>query len=245
MSSLFVSQILLTTMMVLKQAYGPALLAIVPFIPNVHFRDSMRLTFHRAYEDASLFHVSELDGHDLLATTSPELRESFRRFLVDAHKAAYVPVCLARGATKDPRRKSFVFTSEPACVVKHDSDVLDTPRPDVNVLSYGQQFSFGHTHTSAGATSPAPAGVSQLIGDELHTSPLPIRSESYTESYTQFGVSLRRVATRYLTELETSGRQFNDDGSVTTTIVTPRSSSPRYVAVGPQNANLSSTEKVD
>ena len=245
MSSLLVSQILLTAMMVLKQAYGPAFLAIIPFFPSVQFRDSMRLTFHRAYEDASLFHVSELDGHDLQATASPELRESFRRFLVDAHKAAYVPVCLARGATKDARRKSFVFTSEPSCVVRHDLDVMDTPRPGVNVPLHGSQFSFGRTPSSAGATMAAPVVQRGFLSGGLHPSPLTAKGDSYTESYTQFGVSLRRVATRCLSDLETSGVQFNDDGSVTTSIATPRSSSPRNVAVGPQKVDQGSTEKDD
>lgn len=245
MSALFVGQIILTAMMILKQAFWPAFLAIVPFIPSVHFRDSMRSTFHRAYEDASLFHVSDLDGHDLKEATSPELRESFRRFLVDAHKAAYVPVCLARGAAKDPRKKSFVFTSEPACVVKHDSDVIDTPRPGANALSYGPQFSFGRSPLFSGGAVPPSAEHSRSISGGLNPSPLTIRSESYTESYTQFGVSLRRVATRSLSDLETSGIQINDDGSVTTSIGTPRSATLRNVAVDPQNANQSSTDKID
>ena len=241
MSALFVGQIILTAMMILKQAFGPAFLAIIPFIPSVHFRDSMRSTFHRAYEDASLFHVSDLDGHDLKEATSPELRESFRRFLVDAHKAAYVPVCLARGAAKDPRKKSFVFTSEPACVVKHDSDVIDTPRPGTNAPSHGSNFAFGRNPSFGGGAFPPSAEHSRFTSGGSHAPPLTIRSESYT----QFGVSLRRVATRSLSDLETSGIQINDDGSVTTSIGTPRSSTPLNVAVGTQNANQSSTDKDD
>jgi hypothetical protein len=188
MSSLFVGQILLTAMLVLKQAYGPCVLAILPFVPSYLFRESMRSTFHRPYADASLFHTADLDGLDVNEPTSPDIRESFRRFLVDAHKAAYVPVCLARGAPKEDSKKTYVFTSEPACVVKHTLDTLDTPRPGANAVPYASKFSFGRTSTSS--DDPPPFRGRAMSGD-LSRVPTPIK-----DTYTQYGVTLRRVATR-------------------------------------------------
>jgi len=212
MSSLFVGQILMTTMMVLKQAYGPSFFAALPFIPTYLFRNATRSTFLRAYMDASLFHTSELDGLDVKEATSPELRESFRRFLVDAHKAAYIPVCLARGAAKDESKKSYVFTSQPSCVVKHDTDTLDTPRPGMN----GSHFPFGNTATSSDA--PLPPAFQGHAATRTGGGSLTMPS---TEARTQFGVSLRRVGPR-----SASGVHLNDDGSVTS-ILTPSSVSPR------------------
>ena len=233
MSSLFVGQIILTAMLILKQAFGPACLAILPFFPCVLFRDSMRLTFQRAFADASLFHTSDLDGLEVKEATSPELRESFRRFLVDAHKAAYVPVCLARGATRDSPLKSCVFTSEPACVVKHDSDVVDTPRIATSAPQLGPKFSFGGISSNRDAEVRTSSLLNRSATGYMQASP----NVNTTESYTQFGVTLRRVTTKCLSELETSGIQINDDGSVTTSIVTPRSSSPHNVGVNTRTDN--------
>eukprot|EP00547_Thalassionema_nitzschioides_P003598 CAMPEP_0194208912 /NCGR_PEP_ID=MMETSP0156-20130528/7215_1 /TAXON_ID=33649 /ORGANISM="Thalassionema nitzschioides, Strain L26-B" /LENGTH=1137 /DNA_ID=CAMNT_0038935977 /DNA_START=263 /DNA_END=3676 /DNA_ORIENTATION=- len=122
-TSLLVGQIMMTIMMLFKQAYGASVLAFIPFFPTYFWRQSTLATFRRAYQDASLFHTSELDGLEPHEKTSHDLRESFRRFLVDAHKAAYVPVCLARSANRESAKGSYVFTSEPACVINHDNDV--------------------------------------------------------------------------------------------------------------------------
>mmetsp|Transcript_2086 Transcript_2086/g.3075 ORF Transcript_2086/g.3075 Transcript_2086/m.3075 type:complete len:165 (+) Transcript_2086:1-495(+) len=59
--------------------------------------------------------MSLLDGWDNSLPTTVEKREEFRKFLVDAHKAAYIPVCIAGGAT-------HVLTAEPAVVVASDND---------------------------------------------------------------------------------------------------------------------------
>lgn len=195
MSSLFVSQIIMTAMMVLKQAYGPAVLAAVPFIPTYLFRAAMRRTFLRAFNDASLFNTSELDGLDIQNFPNRDLREGFRRFMVDAHKAAYVPVCLARGKVQDGNEAAYVFTSEPSCVVDHVSDIMlpgDTPRGPTD-----------DSHVGFRSTSP----ISNVD-----------RSQS---AYTQFGVSLRRISPRNDTASALCGISLNDDGSVTTSIATP------------------------
>ena len=119
MSSMFTAVILLTAMMALKQAYLPAFFASLPFIPMIFFRICMLRRFFKPFLDTSLYTSSSLDGWDIDVPTSLERREEFRRFLVDAHKAAYVPVCLASSAE--------VLTAEPAIVVPCDNDKDLTP----------------------------------------------------------------------------------------------------------------------
>jgi len=102
-------------MMVLKEAIGPCLLAAMPIIPTLLYRTRMKARFGRAYEDAGLLQTSLLDEWDSSLPTSTHQREEFRRFLVDAHKAAYIPVCIAGDATS-------VLTAEPAVVVPLDHD---------------------------------------------------------------------------------------------------------------------------
>jgi len=81
----------------------------IPKLPDLIKR------FRKAYEDAGLLQTSNLDGWDNTMPTSVEKREEFRQFLVDAHKAAYIPVCIAGGATN-------ILTAEPAVVIPSDND---------------------------------------------------------------------------------------------------------------------------
>ena len=115
-SSMFVGQILLGTMMVLKGSLGPALLGAAPFIPTYLFRDSMRRKYLRAFSDVGLLQTSLLDGWDTAKPESSDTREARRQFLVDAHKAAYVPVCIAGTSSNDK------LTAEPAVVIPTLSD---------------------------------------------------------------------------------------------------------------------------
>ena len=89
-TSVFVGQFLLTLQMVLKDAFGPAIVAAIPAIPTYLYRKHLLTTFKRAYADAGLLQTSLLDGWDNTVPTTIEAREEFRRFLVDAHKAAYI-----------------------------------------------------------------------------------------------------------------------------------------------------------
>jgi hypothetical protein len=108
-TSLYMGQFLLTLQMALRDALGPALFAGLPAIPTYLYRNYLHKRFKRAYEDAGLLQTSLLDGWDNTIPSSAEKREEFRRFLVDAHKAAYIPVCIAGGATN-------ILTAEPAVV---------------------------------------------------------------------------------------------------------------------------------
>jgi hypothetical protein len=94
-SALFMAQILLTTQMVLKAAVGPAVVAALPLLPTLIIYRGINKRFRRAFTDAALLQTSLLDGWDTNEESTIEKREEFRRFLVDAHKAAYVPICIA------------------------------------------------------------------------------------------------------------------------------------------------------
>lgn len=114
-ASLFMGQILLTLQMVLRDAYGPALISAFPAIPTYLYRNYMIKRFKPAFEDAGLLQTSLLDGWDNTVPTSVDKREEFRKFLINAHKAAYIPVCIAGGATN-------ILTAEPAVVVPSEND---------------------------------------------------------------------------------------------------------------------------
>jgi hypothetical protein len=116
-SSLLLAHILMITMLSLKKAVGPAIVAFIPFLPTLLFRHEIRKLYLRPYLDAGLVQTSMLDGWDNQETTSQKKREDFRRFLVDAHKASYVPVCIA--GSKE------IMTAEPAVVIAHDNDEGD------------------------------------------------------------------------------------------------------------------------
>lgn len=114
-SGIIAGQILLIAMLVLKRAVGPALLASVPLVPTLWFRYFVRRRYLRAFNDAALLQTSLLDGWDTNVVTSEAKREDFRKFLVDCHKAAYVPVCIAGD-------QSTTLTAEPAVVVPIEFD---------------------------------------------------------------------------------------------------------------------------
>jgi hypothetical protein len=104
-------------MMTLKRAPGPALLAAFALIPTLFFRAMTNQKFHRAYQDAGLLQTSRLDGWGRAEPTPMKTREEFRRWLVDCHKASFVPICLAG--------LDNFLTAEPAVVVANDDDVVE------------------------------------------------------------------------------------------------------------------------
>lgn len=78
--------------LILKQATGPAILAGLSLGPTLYFNYEMRKRYLRSYEDAALCQTSMLDGWYDESEFTFNKREEFRRFLVDAHKAAYVRI---------------------------------------------------------------------------------------------------------------------------------------------------------
>jgi hypothetical protein len=116
-------QILLCVQMVLKAAVGPAVVAGVPIFVTLLFYNAMNKRYRRPFKDTALLQTSLLDGWDTRQTQTFEEREEFRKWLVDSHKAAYVPVCIAGND------KETTLTSEPAVtipMVKQDVDEFAT-----------------------------------------------------------------------------------------------------------------------
>lgn len=114
-TSILMGQFLLMLQMILREAYGPAAVAAFPALPTILFRRYIVQRFRAAYDDCGLLQTSLLDGWDNKIPTTVEKRENFRQFLVDAHKAAYIPACIAGGATN-------ILTAEPAVVIPSEND---------------------------------------------------------------------------------------------------------------------------
>jgi hypothetical protein len=112
--SFYCPQVLLTTMMLLKYAYGPAALAGLSLFPTHMFGVIAKDRFLRCYQDAGLLQTSQLDGWDTSKPTSVEMRKEYRNWLVDCHKASFVPICLAG-------LDNFI-TAEPSVVVPTERD---------------------------------------------------------------------------------------------------------------------------
>ena len=189
-TSLFMGQFLLTMQMVLANAYGPALFAAIPALPTYLYRTFLISSFRKAYDDAGLLQTSLLDGWDNAIPTSVEKREEFRQFLVDAHKAAYIPVCIAGGATN-------ILTAEPAVVMPSENDDL---------LGYADMENFGDC--GVGADEPlSPYLADQSLKDQSSYSGDATAHSPATFS-NQPGACMRRTVT-----LRDSSPALSDRGS--------------------------------
>ena len=157
-SSLLVGQIILVTMMSLREAPGPAVMAGIPLIPTLVYRNTYRARYYKAFTDAALLQTSLLDGWDNTIPSSMEKREDFRQFLVDAHKAAYIPICIASHDTSP-------LTAQPAIVVPKDGDVGLVP-------DFGSDENTEHGHETITPFTPRTdqLGVSMR---RLATAPIP------------------------------------------------------------------------
>jgi hypothetical protein len=188
-SSLCVAQVLLTTVMSLKEAFGPAVLAALPLLPIIMHRRSHRKRFLRAYNDAALLQTSSLDGWDNNMITSPEVRDEYRKFLVDAHKAAYVPICIAGGST-------LALTAEPALVIPHNDDLL-MPTPLQNMPSTDLDSRMGNIQPiysmdrSPTITSPLGA-ITERAKFQPHASMRRMRTFSQNDQFAGFSADTQQ-----------------------------------------------------
>jgi len=127
MISIIVSQILLAISFFLKKAFLVAIICTFSLIPTWTFKSVCKDTFEQSYNDAALLQTSELDGWNVQEETSMTERERYRKWVVDCHKASYVPVCV--------NAEDNFLTSEPAVVIptERDQDIDPFhPRPPVN-----------------------------------------------------------------------------------------------------------------
>jgi len=98
----------------LKKAFLVGIISVLSIIPTLTFRSVCKDTFEQCYNDAALLQTSELDGWSVNEDTSMLERERYRKWLVDCHKASYVPVCV--------NAEDNFLTSEPAVVIATERD---------------------------------------------------------------------------------------------------------------------------
>ena len=113
-SSLILGQILLGAGLYLKESFIFGSLIMLMTIPTYLFSFWTKEKFMRPFEDAGLWQASKLD--ELSKNGTVEEREKYRRWLVDCHKASFVPICVAGG-------KDFL-TYQPASVIPIDRNSL-------------------------------------------------------------------------------------------------------------------------
>lgn len=81
-------------------------------IPTLLYSNILLEKYKRPYEDAALLQTRRMylnHENSSTNTNSSLLREEYRRWLVDCHKASYLPTCLSGG-------KENLLTLEPAVV---------------------------------------------------------------------------------------------------------------------------------
>jgi hypothetical protein len=112
-SALILGQILMSVTLTLKAAYWEGIFVGCCAIPTYFFHLWTWEQFYRPYHDCALLQTSRLDAWQ--ESHSLSNREEYRRWLVDCHKASYVPLCLLG-------TKENLLTAEPAIVVSKESD---------------------------------------------------------------------------------------------------------------------------
>lgn len=112
-SALIMAQILTAVTLALKGSlWGSIFIGCCTF-PTFLFNRWTKERFLRAYSDTALLQTSRSDEGQELYTQKE--REEFRRWLVDCHKASYVPTCMLGS-------KENLLTVEPAVVIPKDTE---------------------------------------------------------------------------------------------------------------------------
>lgn len=115
-SALIVGQLLLALQMGLKDAIGAALVSAFAVPTTMWFQWYCKMKYEPAFENTTLLRTNLIDGWDSLSNMTMQKREEHLRFLVDTHKAAYIPVCIAGSEGAN------ILTSTPGTVVPHSID---------------------------------------------------------------------------------------------------------------------------
>mmetsp|Transcript_45072 Transcript_45072/g.50860 ORF Transcript_45072/g.50860 Transcript_45072/m.50860 type:complete len:158 (-) Transcript_45072:32-505(-) len=114
-TSLLLSQLITSVTFLLKQNIIEGLIAGCCIIPTLVFNNIILERYLRPYRCAGLLQAGRIPSPSSTKNcryTCNE-REEYRRWLVDCHKASYVPTCLS-GGTKN------VLTAEPAVAIADD-----------------------------------------------------------------------------------------------------------------------------
>jgi hypothetical protein len=85
-------------------------------IPTFLYNSIILEKFLRPYQDAALLQTGRLHYNWSSSSSSWMEREELRRWLVDCHKASYVPTCLSGGSKN-------LLTAEPAITKATDEDI--------------------------------------------------------------------------------------------------------------------------
>ncbi|KAL7557538.1 hypothetical protein ACA910_019251 [Epithemia clementina (nom. ined.)] len=213
-SSLLVGQVLLTIQMVLKQAVGPAMAAAGAMLPTLLSVMNMKKKFLRSFRDVALLQTSLLDGWDSHSKewSTMEKREEFRRFLVDAHKAAYVPVCLASTNTKD--HSEMFMTAEPAVVVPIETDIVRDLLHDYDEAHNERQTNNNNYHNDDNNESCA--GQQQSQQSELCANSILATSNwnVMERRNQQYGATLRRAENTLTALRQRAPSRASSNGSI-------------------------------
>jgi hypothetical protein len=120
-------------------------------VPTFMYQAHAKQKYKPAFNDAALLQTAMLDGWDTTPDiSSREQREEFRQWLVDAHKAAYIPVCMFGEDTNG------CLTAEPAVTLPVVSesgagDESKTKEHGESPLSGAFENSDGKPKTQVGA----------------------------------------------------------------------------------------------
>ena len=130
-SALIMAQLLTSVALALKGSLGGSIFIGCCIIPTFMFSVLTEERFLRAYSDTALLQTSRLDGGQKSYTQKE--REEFRRWLVDCHKASYVPTCMLGS-------KENLLTVEPAVVIPKDNTEKDFGGESSTLEPYGQML---------------------------------------------------------------------------------------------------------
>jgi len=111
-SLLIVGQLLLSLQMILKTAYGCSFVSALAIPTTLSFHWNAKKRYKPSFTNTALLRTNLLDGKESLDDMTIERREEHRRYLVDAHRAAYIPACLCGTECE------AALTSAPAVVIK-------------------------------------------------------------------------------------------------------------------------------
>lgn len=106
-SSLLLGQLITAFTLILKYNIIEGLIILFCIIPTLLFHNIILEKFLRPYEDAALLQAGRLHYNWSSKSCSCLEREENRRWLVDCHKASYLPTCLSGGMKN-------LITAEPA-----------------------------------------------------------------------------------------------------------------------------------
>jgi hypothetical protein len=100
----------------LKGNYCAGIIIGSMILPTLLYNSIILEKFLRSYQDAALLQTGRLHYDWSSAPNSWMEREEMRRWLVDCHKASYVPTCLSGGSKN-------LLTAEPAITTATDEDI--------------------------------------------------------------------------------------------------------------------------